>query len=154
MSTELVQKTAEMVRKKFEKSTADHDWEHTRRVWQIAKKIAEKEKADTEIAELGALLHDIADWKEHDNDAALGEQKAQEWLEQNNASARMIEKVCDAIHDVSFKGNWKSAPESPEGKIVQDADRLDVLGAMGIVRSITWAPSKKGRFITPRFRPA
>lgn len=153
MDSTLVQKTAEMVKKKFEHASADHDWEHTRRVWETAKKIAEKENAETEIAELGALLHDIADWKEHNNDAALAEQEVRKWLEQNNASEKVIRKVCEAICNVSFKGNWKSAPETLEGKIVQDADRLDVLGAMGIIRVITWGAIKKRPLYNPKVPP-
>ncbi len=153
MSSELVEKTAAMVKQKFEHEYSGHDWEHIRRVWQTARKIALEEKADFETIELAALLHDIADWKENDNNAELGEKKAREWLEQNKANKKLVENVCAAIHSVSFKGNWKNQPTTLEGKIVQDADRLDVLGAMGIIRSITWGAAKKRPLHNPAVPP-
>ncbi|OFZ43790.1 MAG: phosphohydrolase [Bacteroidetes bacterium RIFCSPHIGHO2_02_FULL_44_7] len=144
---EIIQKTQEFVQQKFSGEGTGHDWYHINRVRKLALEIAQAERADLFIVELGALLHDIADHKFHGGDLAVGPKKAQEWLESVGADQETIEKVCHIVANVSFKGaGSKNAMESLEGKVVQDADRLDASGAIGIARAFTYGGTK-GRLI-------
>lgn len=139
---ELVSKTAELVKKKFENEGSGHDWWHIYRVWKLAIHISKDEKADTEVVELGALLHDIADFKFHGGDLKAGPKAAQEILSEQDASQTLIDRVCHIVENVSFKGaGEQNHMKSIEGKIVQDADRLDAIGAIGIARAFAYGGS-------------
>lgn len=133
---ELVEKTAEFVKKKFEKEGTGHDWWHMYRVWQLSKHIAQKEKdADMMIVELASLLHDISDWKFNGGDEEAGPREARSWLESLGLGEKDVAHVEDIVRNISFKGGTNSHPmKTLEGKIVQDADRLDAIGAIGIAR--------------------
>lgn len=137
---DLVARTAEHVRQKFAGDSTGHDWWHLYRVWQLARHIAGKEKdADLQIVELGALLHDIADFKFHGNDLQAGPKAARELLKELGADQETIKAVCHIVENVSFKGaGVANKMKSLEGKIVQDADRLDAIGAMGIARAFAY----------------
>ena len=136
---EVIVQTVEFVKKKLSNDTSGHDWWHIYRVWQNAKHIGQKEKADLFIVELGALLHDIADWKFHDGDFTKGPQVAGKWLEKCGVEKEIIDRVKHIVENVSFKGaKVKSKMKSLEGKVVQDADRLDAIGAIGIGRCFTY----------------
>ena len=140
----LVEATAKFVEKEFEHGEGAHDWWHIYRVWQLARKIGSAEKADLLIVELAALLHDLDDWKLGGDGTPV---KARKWLKKIVVEKSVLEKVCSAISSVSFKGaGVKTIPSTIEGKIVQDADRLDALGAMGIARVFAMGGSK-GRLI-------
>lgn len=114
------------------------------RVWQSAKTIADQEKdADKYVVELGALLHDIADWKFHDGDEEAGPKAAREWLESLDVNEAIILHIEDIIRTVSFKGaGVASNMKTLEGKIIHDADKLDAIGAIGIGRAFAYGGSK------------
>lgn len=139
----VIEKTKEFVKKTLEKDGSGHDFWHIYRVWKMAKRIAEEEKADLFTVELAALLHDIADWKYHDGDLSVGPKVAREFLESINADEKTIAHVCDIIGSVSYKGaGVKGIMKTLEGKIVQDADRLDAIGAIGIGRTFMYSGNK------------
>jgi hypothetical protein len=122
-------KTINFVKQKLEGAEAGHDWFHIERVWKLSKKIAKNEKANTEIVELAALLHDIADPKFHDGDETLAIKISLEFLKSIDVEENIINQVLYIIENISFK-NRGQAPEIPsiELQIVQDADRLDAIG--------------------------
>lgn len=137
----LINKTIEYVKKFFEKDYSGHDFYHTLRVYNLAKSIAESEKCDIELVCLGALLHDVDDYK------LVGEEKEpfnnlKNFLKKQNYSNERIEQICHIVSQVSFKGK-NIIPDTIEGKIVQDADRLDAIGAIGIARTFTYGGSCK-----------
>lgn len=144
-TADIITKTAEMIREKLKDEGSGHDWWHIWRVWQLARRIAGDEKADTFIVELGALLHDIADWKYHDGDLHAGGRASREWLESIGVDEKSIIHIVDIVDNVSFKGaGVADAMTTLEGKVVQDADRLDAVGAIGIARVFTYG-GHKGR---------
>lgn len=152
--TNLIEKVAEEVRQKLGGEGTGHDWWHVYRVWQMAKHLGKEEGADMLIVELAALLHDIADWKFHDGDDAVGPQIAGEILNRYNASEPVITRVKDIILEVSFKGaGVNTAPATIEGKVVQDADRLDALGAVGIARTFAYGGHKNREIYNPEIKP-
>ena len=121
-----------------------HDWWHVHRVWQNARMIAAGEaesgnEVDLLVVELAALLHDIADWKFHGGDDEAGPKAARGWLDGRRVEPRITNAVADIIGRVSFKGaNVPDSMPTIEGRIVQDADRLDALGAVGIARTFAY----------------
>lgn len=135
----LVDRVASHIKAKFLAESSGHDWHHINRVWQLTRQIAAKEGANLEIAELGALVHDIADWKFHDGDDSIGPRQAEQLLSREGASAQTIAAVVDIVATISFKGaGVSSAMQTLEGKCVQDADRLDAIGAIGIARCFAY----------------
>ncbi len=149
-----IEKTREFVKKTLEKEGSGHDFWHVYRVWRTAKKIGEEEKADLLVVELAALLHDIADWKNHDGDATVGPKIAREWLESLNINEEIISHVCGIIETSSFKGaKVKDNMKTIEGKIVQDADRLDAIGAIGIGRTFVYSGSRGRLMHNPDVKP-
>ena len=146
---EIINKTAKFIAKEFDNESTGHDWYHIERVWKVAKKIAQKEKADSFVVELGALLHDIADWKEHEDEKAGGK-AARKWLEQFKLDKKTIDHVCHIVDNVSFKGlGAKNGIKTLEGKVVQDADRLDAIGAIAIARVFAFGGSKNRQIYNP-----
>jgi uncharacterized protein len=133
---ELVSKTADFIKKKFEKEGSGHDWWHLCRVWQLSKHIASSEKgADMLIVELAALLHDIADHKFHGGDTEIGAVEAGKWLRSIRAEQRVVKHVEEIVRHISFiSSKQKSQLSTIEGYIVHDADKLDAIGAIGIAR--------------------
>ncbi|MBS0202384.1 MAG: HD domain-containing protein [Planctomycetes bacterium] len=136
-----------------EKLTGDctgHDWFHIDRVRRNALQIAREEGADVGLVELAALLHDIADWKFHEGDDTAGPRAARDWLTQNEVNPETIDLVCDIISTVSFKGAGVCTEmASLEGRCVQDGDRLDAIGAIGIARAFAFG----GHFGRAMFDP-
>ena len=150
----LIEKTSVYVEKKLAGDGSGHDWWHVCRVWSIAKKIAQEENADQTIVELAALLHDIADWKFNDGDEMVGAKQAANWLNQNGVEARIVNEVCEIISTLSYKGAGVSTPMTTiEGKIVQDADRLDAMGAVGIARTFAYGGNKNRLMYHPKEAP-
>jgi len=150
----IIEKTREFVESKLTGKNTGHDWWHVYRVWVNAKRISQKEKVDLFIVELAALLHDIADWKFHDGDESRGPQIAREWLENLAVEQETISHVCKIIKDISFKGvGVKTHMHSKEGEVVQDADRLDALGAIGIARTFAYGGSKETEIFNPNIKP-
>jgi uncharacterized protein len=135
----VLEKTARHIRGLLAADSSGHDWWHIHRVRQSALSIGRQEGADLFVVELAALVHDIADWKFHEGDDALGPRRAAEWLAGLGVDAAAIEHVCQIVADLSFKGAGVATPMATlEGRVVQDADRLDVLGAIGIARAFAY----------------
>ncbi|MFA4834017.1 MAG: HD domain-containing protein [Patescibacteria group bacterium] len=135
---EVINKTKEYVRSRLGKETTGHDWWHAFRVWQMARYIAKKEGGDLLTIELAALLHDIADWKFNKGKKYLGSKLIKDLLGKLKVDGEIIKNVCEVIENMSFSltgARAKSRMKTKEGKIVQDADRLDALGAIGIART-------------------
>lgn len=135
----IVAKTEAYVRELLSGEGSGHDWWHIVRVRNLAVAIGEREGADPYVVQLGALLHDVADWKFHDGDASVGPRKAREWLESLGADEAVVAAVEEIVADISFKGAGVQTPmRTLEGKCVQDADRLEALGAIGIGRAFAY----------------
>ncbi len=149
-----IENTVEFVKEKLEGAEAGHDWFHIERVWKLAAKIAETEDCDQEVVELSALLHDIADPKFHNGDETIAPKISREFLESQNVSEETILKVLFVIENISFK-NRSQAPENPpiELKIVQDADRIDAIGAIGIARTFNFGGFKNNLMYDPETKP-
>ena len=151
---QIIAQTAEHIRLKLEGEGSGHDWWHVYRVWKNAIHIGKQEKADLFVIELAALLHDIADWKFHNGNEDIGPQLAREWLETLSVEESVIAHVCRIIRAISFKGaGVKNTMDSPEGLIVQDADRLDAMGAIGIARTFAYGSSKHREIYNPTVNP-
>lgn len=146
--------TINFVKEKLEGAEAGHDWFHIERVWKLSKKIAEQEGGNLEVIELSALLHDIADPKFHNGDETLALKISQNFLEEIHVNAKLIEQVLFVIKNISFK-NRAEAPENPplELQIVQDADRLDAIGAIGIARTFNFGGFKNNLMYHPEIKP-
>lgn len=151
----LIEKTAEYARENAEKGSTGHDWWHTYRVWKMALKIAETEKeCDLFVVQLAALLHDIADWKFYSGDISVGPKLAREWLEKLEVEESIISHVCDIIKNLSFKGGGvKSQMKTMKGMVVQDADRLDAIGAIGITRAFSYGGHADREIYNPDVKP-
>lgn len=139
MSTDLLQQTESFIREKLSADSSGHDWWHIDRVRRNAMQIARHEQADLFVVELAALLHDIADWKFHGGDDTAGPRAAREWLTSHGVDPVVIEHVCDIIATLSFKGAGVTTEMlTIEGRCVQDGDRLDAIGAVGIGRAFAF----------------
>lgn len=151
---QIIKKTADHVRKKFDGEGSGHDWWHIERVWKIAINIGKKEKADLFVVQLAALLHDIADWKFHNNDDTVGPRVAHDWLKKLKVDDSTIDKVKYIVQNVSYKGGANQHKmKNIEGKVVQDADRLDAIGAIGIARAFAYGGFKQRPMHDPRIKP-
>ena len=153
-NSDIVHKTILFVQEKLENAEGGHDWFHIERVYKNALLIAENEVCDINVVKLGALLHDIADSKFHDGDEAIGPKIAREFLESENADEVTIQHVINIIENLSFKGgNAEKTFSSVELDIVQDADRLDAMGAIGIARTFNYGGFKNRPLHNPNIAP-
>ncbi|MBF4984009.1 HD domain-containing protein [Nonlabens mediterrranea] len=152
---QIILNTINFVKEQLHNAEGGHDWFHIERVWKNAKLIAaSEENADLFIIELGALLHDIADSKFHDGDDTIGPQVARKFLEEQNLSGDVILHVENIIKYISFKGgHQKQKFKSKELDIIQDADRLDALGAIGIARTFNYGGFKNRTIYNPEIKP-
>jgi uncharacterized protein len=152
---QVINKTKDFVEAAFKNEETGHDWWHMYRVWKLSKYIAAHEKdVDPYIVELGALLHDIADWKFHDGDLEAGPKAARKWLESVGVNNETILAIEDIIRNVSYKGSGvKQNMKSKEGQIVSDADKLDALGAIGIARAFVYGGSMSRPLYDPDVKP-
>jgi uncharacterized protein len=140
---EIIKQTRDYIQKRMEGEGTGHDWWHVQRVVNSALTIGQAEGADLYVVELGALLHDIADWKFYDGDIEIGPRLAKEWLESLQADQVVVDEVEFIVCHLSFRGGKNITPmRTLEGKVVQDADRLDALGAIGISRAFAYGGSK------------
>lgn len=147
-------RTIDFVKQQLAADSTGHDWDHVRRVWNMAVGLARHEGGDLFVIELAALLHDIADWKFHNGDERKGEELARQWLESLSVEDEIIQSVCRIIGEVSFKGAGVAIQMSSlESKIVQDADRLDALGAIGIARTFAYGGFKGRQMYNPEISP-
>ncbi|MFA9388782.1 MAG: HD domain-containing protein [Prolixibacteraceae bacterium] len=142
------------IEQQFIHESSGHDWWHIYRVWKLAKKIAKSEAVDQYVVELAALLHDIADWKFNDGDDKAGGIAARALMEEYTIDEETIAKVVDIIDHVSYKGaGVHDEMKSLEGQIVQDADRLDAIGAIGIARTFAYGGFKGRPLYDPSIVP-
>lgn len=137
---DIIQKTIHYVKETLADAEGGHDWFHIERVYKNALHIGEAEgNVDMLVVALGALLHDIADAKFHDGDEEIGSRTARAWLESQLVEERVIESVENIVRHISFKGSIEGQQwMSPELAVVQDADRLDAIGAVGIARTFNY----------------
>ena len=150
---EVIEQTQQYVQKVMS-GDSSHDWWHVHRVRNMALQLAKQEKADIFIVQLAALLHDIDDWKFNNGDDTIGPKKTREWLQTVNVEESIIFHVCEIIKDLSFKGAAvQTKMRTIEGMIVQDADRLDAIGAIGIARAFAYGGHKKREMYNPNIQP-
>jgi uncharacterized protein len=152
---QIISNTIAFVKETLQNAEGGHDWFHIERVWKNAKLIAKTEPgADLFTMELGALLHDIADSKFHDGDETVGPQLARAFLITQNVDAEVVLHIENIIKHISFKGgNQEQSFTSKELDIIQDADRLDALGAIGIARTFNYGGFKNRTLYNPAIAP-
>ena len=138
----IINQAESFARTELEKDSSGHDWWHIYRVAQTAKEIAHKENADVFICQLAALLHDIADEKIV-GDEELGLKKVEDWLNDHRVEKPSIAHVMEIISTMSYKGGNRPPMSTIEGMVVQDADRLDAIGAVGIARVFAFSGAEK-----------
>ncbi|MBU1118889.1 HD domain-containing protein [Patescibacteria group bacterium] len=149
-----LKKTQEYVRKTMHGCASCHDFWHVYRVRKIALNIGKEEEADLYSVELAALLHDIADHKFYNGDMSVGPKKARAFLESIDVDEKDVDHMCDIIAGLSFKGSGTESPmKTLEGKVVQDADRLDAIGATGIARTFAYGGYKGREIYNPNTKP-
>lgn len=148
----IIKRTKEFVYEELHQDPSGHDWWHIVRVTKMAKRIAEMERADMFICEMAALLHDIADEKLNASEAE-GLKKVMDWLKGNSVEPNTISAIIEIISTLSFKGGGRPEMTTLEGKVVQDADRLDAIGAIGIARTFAYAGSKGELIYDPTIKP-
>lgn len=146
--------TIHFVKKKLINAEGGHDWWHINRVWKTAKQIAKTENVDSFIVELGALLHDIADSKFNNGDETIGPKIAKDFLKSQNVAENICEHIDSIIKNISFKGGKEIQQfKSLELDVIQDADRLDALGAIGIARTFNYGGFKNSEIYNPEIPP-
>ena len=150
----IIDKTIFFVKQQLENAEGGHDWFHIERVYKNSILIAQEEDCDLTVVKLGALLHDIADSKFHDGDETIGPKTARTFLESENVFEETINHVINIIENISFKGgNFENKFSSKELEIVQDADRLDAIGAIGIARTFNYGGFKNRALYDPSIAP-
>ena len=150
----IIEPKKQPVKETLKEAEGGHDWWHIHRVWKTAQLIAAAEHADELVVSLGALLHDIADSKFHNGDETIGPRMARTWLESLGMEEATIQHVENIISHISFKGgNHQQAFKSKELDIVQDADRLDAIGAIGIARAFNYGGFKNRPLHDPAIPP-
>jgi uncharacterized protein len=153
-SSNLIDQTIAFVKHELANAEGGHDWWHIYRVWKTSIEIAKKENADMMVVELAALLHDIADYKFNDGDETVGPAKAEQFLKSIGADPSQTEHVLLIIKNISFKGgNVEKVFSSIEKDIVQDADRLDAMGAIGIARAFNYGGFRGRALYDPEINP-
>lgn len=150
----IIQQTITFVKNELANAEGGHDWFHTERVYKNALLIAKNEAVDLTVVQLAALLHDIADSKFHDGDETIGPAKARTFLTPLDIAPKTITHIVQIIENVSFKGgNFKTEFNSKELEVVQDADRLDAIGAIGIARTFNYGGYKNRALYNPDIPP-
>ncbi|WP_461642267.1 HD domain-containing protein [Labilibaculum euxinus] len=150
----IIGRTVEFVKQTLVDAEGGHDWWHIYRVWKSAKELAKTEKVDLFVVELGALLHDIADSKFNGGDEEIGPRLAREFLSSLSVDEQTILHVENIINNISFKGGKEAQKfKSLELDVVQDADRMDAIGAIGIARTFNYGGHKNREIYNPGISP-
>jgi len=150
----ILSKTEKFVKTQLADAEGGHDWWHIYRVWKLSNKIAKTENVDLYVVGLAALLHDIADPKFHDGDEEIGPRLAKEFLVEQEVESAIIDHVIEIIKNMSFKNSLGTVTfSSPEMDVVQDADRLDAIGAIGIARAFNFGGFKNRPLYDPEIKP-
>lgn len=152
---QLIQNTIDFVKKELQNAEGGHDWFHIERVFNTSKLILKHEEGNTPVVKLAVLLHDIADPKFHGGDESIGPQTAKNFLESQSVDEQTIEHVVKIIVQMSFKNSLEKETKftSNELQIVQDADRLDAIGAIGIARAFNYGGFKNRELHNPDVPP-
>ena len=151
---QIISNTEAFVKSTLENAEGGHDWFHILRVWNNSKLIAQQENVNNFIVELGALLHDIADSKFYNGDETIGPKIAREFLESQLVEESVIIHIENIITNISYKGgNFEQKFTSPELEVVQDADRIDAIGAVGIARCFNYGGFKNRPLYNPEIKP-
>lgn len=150
---QLLSKTITYVKTELHDAEGGHDWFHIERVWKNAQLLAKGETVDSFVVELAALLHDIADSKFHQGDETIGPKKAAAFLRSLEVDQDTIDHVVAIIENISFKGGRETSFRSPEFLVVQDADRLDAIGAVGVARAFNYGGFKNRALYDPSIPP-
>tara|TARA_B100000949_G_C14249243_1_gene437307 strand:- start:893 stop:1549 length:657 start_codon:yes stop_codon:yes gene_type:complete len=152
---QLIQNTIDFVKKELQNAEGGHDWFHIERVFNTSKLILKHEEGNTPVVKLAVLLHDIADPKFHGGDESIGPQTAKNFLESQSVDEQTIEHVVKIIEQMSFKNSLEKGTKftSNELQIVQDADRLDAIGAIGIARAFNYGGFKNRELHNPDVPP-
>jgi uncharacterized protein len=151
---QLIENTIHFVKKELQNAEGGHDWFHIERVYKNALLLAKNENCNEIIVSLAALLHDIADSKFYNGNETIGPQKARTFLEDQKVDSETINHVILIIENISFKGgNFKTNFNSIELQVVQDADRLDAIGAVGIARCFNYGGFKNRKLYDPAIKP-
>ena len=148
----MVNNALEYIKEIFSGDSSGHDYYHTVRVYRIATEIAKQEYADVNIVQLAALLHDVDD-KKLSPETHATKKNAVDFMTANRVDADIINIVCKIIDEVSFVGTDSAVPSTIEGKCVQDADRLDAIGAIGIARTFAYGGSRGRKIYDPDIKP-
>lgn len=148
----IILRAQEFVKTELISDSSGHDWWHIHRVWSLAKKLAAEERANEFVCELAALLHDIADEKLNAS-KEVGLYRVHTWLEENQVEGNSMKQIIEIISTMSFDGGYGPPMETLEGMIVQDADRLDAMGAIGIARAFVYAGWKGHLIYDPDLSP-
>ncbi len=152
-NSEIINQTIQFVKITLQGAEGGHDWFHIERVWKNAKLIAKEENVDLFIVELGALLHDIADAKFYDGDESIGPKKAKKFLTSIGINETIIQHIVNIIDNISYKNSLESSSKkftSKELNVIQDADRLDAIGAIGIARAFNYGGFKNREIYNPK----
>ena len=150
----VVNKTIDFVKQELKDIESGHDWWHIYRVWKLSVRIAKEESVNMFVVQLGALLHDIADPKFHSGNEEIGPEKARKFLKTLDVDTETIEEVVLIIKNISFKNSFGQSLElTKELQVVQDADRLDALGAIGIARAFNYGGHKNFEIYNPKRKP-
>jgi len=150
----IINKTIEYVKSELAGAEGGHDWWHIERVWKLSQKIAKTEPVDLFVVELGALLHDIADSKFHGGDEEIGPLRAEEFLSSLTVDSHIKNHIVQIIANISFKGGKEQRIfHSRELDVIQDADRLDAIGAIGIARTFNYGGHKNRELYNPHIKP-
>ena len=152
----IIQNTIQFVKETLKNAEGGHDWFHIQRVLNNAKLIAENESVNIFIVSLGALLHDIAEPKFHNGDENIGPKIAKEFLEEQKIDKEIIQHITHIINHISFKNSFTKTGEkftSKELEVLQDADRLDAIGAIGIARCFNYGGFKNRSLYNPEIAP-
>ena len=151
---QIINKIASETESRFKYDSSGHDWWHIYRVWQLSKQIALTEESNLFIVELAALLHDVADWKFNNGNETVGGQEAHRIMDRLGVAPIVMKQVVEIVNHISYKGA-EVEPEklSKEGQIVQDADRLDAIGAIGIARTFAYGGFKGRAMYDPDIKP-